>query len=379
MTAKQERVVLVGVVGMSPAVLTETVWALAHEKTPVIVDEVVAITTTRGESSIREQLLESGSWQRLTDALSKEGLDVAGKLAFGSSDSIRIMGDGSKDFDDIASPQENNIAGDFILKVLRQYTESSDTKLIASIAGGRKTMSALMLSCMSLLGREQDRVCHVLVNAPYEQRLEPPFFFPEKRVTHKQGDKKFPSMKAVPVLSDISFVRVRGWYEQESKSLPASYTHMVSLFRDSALPALNYPAVKIDCQNAHVTIEDEQIKLSGNEFALLYVLMMRYKQDSLPGSWNDLLDEMDEIHDLEGVPMRYSWWHDLAEKEINSDRFNRWANSIKNKLAGIIDRRLSEALIPKLKGRNPLLYPKGKIKIENDWISADIQKMNEKA
>lgn len=374
MAASRKRAVLVGVVGMSPAVLTETVWALAHEDIPVIVDEVVAITTTQGKSAIKEQLLESGSWQRLVTALAKEGLSVDGKLSFGSSDSIRILGDGSKDFDDIASPQENDIAGDFILKVLRQYTEDTDTKLIASIAGGRKTMSALMLSCMSLLGREQDRVCHVLVNAPYEQRLDPPFFFPEKRVVHMLKDKKYSSAKAAPVLSDISFVRVRGWYEQESGRQPVSYSHMVSLFRNSALPALNYPVITIDCATAEISCNDSCFTLTATHFALFYAIMKRLKRDDMPNEWNDMLDDMDEIHDLKNVPMKYSWWHDLADKEIDTEKFNRWANNTRNKLSKEMDKRLCEALIPKLKGSRPAPYPKNKIKIKNDWISADVQK-----
>ena len=40
MSKKTKSVVLVGVVGMNPAVLTETVWALAHESKPVVVDEI---------------------------------------------------------------------------------------------------------------------------------------------------------------------------------------------------------------------------------------------------------------------------------------------------------------------------------------------------
>ena len=170
---KPTRTILVAGVGLSPAVLTNTVWALAHEKKPIIPDEVVAITTRTGRRCIEEQLMASSGWSRLFQTLEKEGLEVWDKLAFGASDSIRILGDGKIDFDDIATPDQNDAAADFILKVLRQYTEDPGTRVIASIAGGRKSMSALMISCMSLLGRAQDRVCHVLVNEPYERRMEP--------------------------------------------------------------------------------------------------------------------------------------------------------------------------------------------------------------
>jgi CRISPR-associated protein (TIGR02584 family) len=376
MIQQTERIVLVGVVGMSPAVLTETVWALAHEERPVIVDEVIAITTTQGRAAITSQLLESGVWQRLIGALQKEGLEIEGRLAFGASDSIRVMGDGSRDFDDIASPRENELSGDFMLKVLRQYTETPNTQVIASIAGGRKTMSALMLSWMSLVGREQDRVCHVLVNPPYEQRLDPPFFFPEKRVTHTLSGKKYSSMKAKPVLSEIAFIRVRGWYEQESGRQPASYSHMVSLFRKSARPALNYPTVVIDCKTAEITLNNQTIKLSPPQFAIFYVLMQRIKHDNIPKNWNDILDDMDEIYGLTNVPMHYAWWHDFQEKveEIDVNLFNRWAGHTRSKLAKYIDKQLCEALIPKLKGTRQPPYPAKKIRFKDDWISADVHK-----
>jgi len=37
--------ILLAVTGMSPAVLTETIWALANEAEPVLPDRVVVVTT----------------------------------------------------------------------------------------------------------------------------------------------------------------------------------------------------------------------------------------------------------------------------------------------------------------------------------------------
>ena len=45
MKQSSKRVVLVTGIGTSPAVLTETVWALAHQKHPAVPDEIVVITT----------------------------------------------------------------------------------------------------------------------------------------------------------------------------------------------------------------------------------------------------------------------------------------------------------------------------------------------
>jgi CRISPR-associated protein (TIGR02584 family) len=64
--------ILVALCGMSPAVITETVYALVKEK-GVVPNKVIVITTTAGRYGIREQLFSSGVW----DALMMElGVDV---------------------------------------------------------------------------------------------------------------------------------------------------------------------------------------------------------------------------------------------------------------------------------------------------------------
>jgi hypothetical protein len=59
---------LFAVVGFSPAILTETAWALAHEKPPVLPDRVVAVTSRLGREKIRQELFDSGAWEKLRRA-----------------------------------------------------------------------------------------------------------------------------------------------------------------------------------------------------------------------------------------------------------------------------------------------------------------------
>lgn len=249
----RQKVVLVGVVGMSPAVLTETVWALAQESPPIIPDEVVAITTTDGRNQILKQLFgRDAVWETLRETLAV-GAD---RLRFGADSSIQIMGDGNQNFSDISTPEENEAAADFMLRLLRQYTDDSNTTVIASIAGGRKTMSALMMACMSLLGCEQDRVCHVLAHDAFIAQHKD-FFFPR--------DKEEQALAGIQ-LSDIPFIRVRGWYEQESGKAPASYSHMVSLFRDIAPEAVVEERVLFCTSSKELWMGNVQIELSAAEF-----------------------------------------------------------------------------------------------------------------
>ena len=160
-----KKVVLVAAMGMSPAVLTETVWALAHRENPTVPDEIAVLTTSSGRNGLKAVLMEGMPcvWERLKDALRREGIAHDGKLVFGET-SIRVIPDADgNETDDLRTGEDNLLAANFMLGELRKYTESSDTVVLASIAGGRKTMSALLFSCMTLLGREDDKVYHVLI------------------------------------------------------------------------------------------------------------------------------------------------------------------------------------------------------------------------
>ena len=46
--------VLIALLGMSPAVLTETVWALAHERPRILPSNIVALTTRPGRDKLKE-------------------------------------------------------------------------------------------------------------------------------------------------------------------------------------------------------------------------------------------------------------------------------------------------------------------------------------
>lgn len=161
----QRKVILVAVIGTSPAVLTETVWALADLDEPVVPDEVVAITTQSGAAAIRNQLFgERNGWKRLLAGLKRKKIDTQGRLVFGDTQhSIRVLADRlrQRDLNDIATTDDNAQAADDILEILRGYTEDPGTQVYASIAGGRKTMSALMLSCI-ILCRYSD-FCKMLI------------------------------------------------------------------------------------------------------------------------------------------------------------------------------------------------------------------------
>ncbi|MGY8690192.1 MAG: hypothetical protein ACKVHP_20950, partial [Verrucomicrobiales bacterium] len=89
-------VILFAMVGLSPAILTETVWALAHEEIPVIPDRVVVVTTKAGRARLQEELFTQDGqgmtiWKSLRAVLESEGYEIGDKLVFGmAGDSVRL-------------------------------------------------------------------------------------------------------------------------------------------------------------------------------------------------------------------------------------------------------------------------------------------------
>jgi len=272
------RTVLLSAVGMSPGVLTETVWALAQESPPVIPDEVIAITTLSG----KEKLVGT-----------------------------------------LATVHENEAAADFILRVLRQYTEDPSTNIIASIAGGRKTIGALMLSCMNLLGRSQDRVCHVLANDDYLQK-HPEFLYPRN---------KREAAAAKIQMADIPFVRVRGLYEKETGEPPSSYSNMVDRFKKALPPAIVELPVVFSESTHQLKIGETVIRLSANEFNVA----LAFVRDR----FNALYQSIDELAG-EVFPSTHS----------TADEFRRFLSNVRKKIRNAGLERLCGSLLPEAKARN---------------------------
>ncbi len=269
-----KRMILVAGMGMSPAVLTETVWALAHQKPSIVPNEIVVITTSTGKKNLQRDVMESGVWKQMCEDLRKEKIDVAGKLVLGST-SLQVIPDAQgNEIDDLRTGEDNLRAADFMLKTLRQYTESSDTVVLASIAGGRKTMSALLLSSMTLLGRADDKVYHVLAAPEFEGILKPAFFYPKKGVTYvnSRTGKAHKSTANAIELFEVPFVRMRGWYQEKFKSIPPSYRTLISKVQSTAPAAIVYPEIEIDIWNGGAKLDGRPIKMSASCFAALVAL-----------------------------------------------------------------------------------------------------------
>ncbi len=278
MARLEKRTILIAGIGTSPAVLTETVWALAHQREAVVPDEVVVITTKTGKARLWSELVDGGVWKDLVASLSRERIPGAERLHLGTT-AIRVLPDAEgNEIDDLRTAEDNLRAADFMLGVIRQYTADPSTRVLASIAGGRKTMSALLFSCMSLLGRADDRVYHVLIPVECEGGMKPPFYYPARGVRHQILFRGQPTGKSVmstkiPVeLFEVPFVRMRGWYQEKFKTIPPSFRTLIARFQSVAPLACVYPSMEIDLTAGTLRLDGRIVHLSKTEFVVLVLL-----------------------------------------------------------------------------------------------------------
>lgn len=162
--------ILLAVTGLSCQVVTETIYALAQQDLNMLPDAVYVLTTREGAERARLLLCQEGWFGRLLRDWELPS------IAFGP-EHIQIIHDArERPLGDIRSQQDNVSAADTIAEAVRTLTTSNTKQLHVSIAGGRKTMGFFAGYALTLYGRPQDRLSHVLVSSEFESH--PDFYYP---------------------------------------------------------------------------------------------------------------------------------------------------------------------------------------------------------
>lgn len=228
---KHKRRVLVAVTGMSPQILTETVYTLYTQQN-WLPDEIFVLTTQIGYNNIVHNLLgEDGFFTRLCNDYKLP------EIQFGEKN-IHVIhdADGEK-LSDIRTPEDNNLAADMIVNFIRQQCADDKTELHVSIAGGRKSMGFYIGYALSLFGRPQDKLSHVLVTEGFENN--PLFFYPtnyDNYISKKPNDpnctETINTREAKVMLAEIPFVRI-SYGLPDLKQDNNSFSQTITAIQDS--------------------------------------------------------------------------------------------------------------------------------------------------
>lgn len=252
------RRILLAVTGLSPQILTETLYALGVApgagQAAFIPTEIHLITTAQGAEIARTGLLhpDGGAFHALL-----ADYPQLGRPAFDAS-RIHVIHDAAGNaLDDIRTPEENAHAADSITALMSILTRDDAAALHVSIAGGRKTMGFYLGYAFSLFARPQDELSHVLVSSPFESH--PEFFYPPaqpRRLATRDG-RHIDTRDARVTLARIPVVRLRHGQPQALLAGQASFGDTVAAIERSLAPphlAIDLPRQQVHCAGHSVRL-----------------------------------------------------------------------------------------------------------------------------
>ena len=257
------RRILLAVTGLSPQILTETLYALGVAQqeggAAFIPTEIHLLTTSAGARLARTALLHPNGGQ--FHALLADYPQL-GRPAFDDAH-IHIIHDAAgQPLADIRTPAENASAADSITALMAELTRDEQAQLHVSIAGGRKTMGFYLGYAFSLFARPQDELSHVLVSSPFESH--PDFFYPPatpRRLATKDG-QHLDTADARITLARIPVVRLRHGQPQSLLAGTASFGETVATIQKSLEPAqlfIDLPGRRVLCGETPVVLPPAQL------------------------------------------------------------------------------------------------------------------------
>ncbi|WP_435101159.1 CRISPR-associated ring nuclease Csm6 [Arhodomonas sp. AD133] len=282
------RDILLCVTGLTPQVVTETLYALIQEQTEGadarVPERVEVITTTAGQRRIMLSLFSQSGGQGYFDQLCDHYGIQRGDIVFDAT-CIHVIHDrDGRPLADIVNGQDNAAAADLINERIRALTGDNDVRLHVSLAGGRKTMGFYAGYALSLYARPQDRLSHVLVNAPFESH--PAFFYPppQPNTLVLPGNKDLASTAAAQVqLADIPFVRLRNELDTSLLQGDLSFSDVVA----RAQQILERPDLRIDVGERRVWLQGQRVDLSTTHFIWLTWFALRARNGEPPVGFDE--------------------------------------------------------------------------------------------
>ena len=269
------RRILLAVAGLSPQVVTETLYALARQGQPqALPTEVHILTTQEGAERARLTLLgqRPGWFARLRRECRLPAMQL-------TEANLHLARDGrGRPLPDIRTPRENELLADQVTALVRRFTADPDTQLHVSLAGGRKTMGFYAGYALSLYGRPQDRLSHVLVSAPFESH--PEFFYPaaRRRILYDRDRRPLDAAQAEVTLAEIPFVRMRESMSQPLLRGRAGFSATVAALNQAQAP----PRLALQLETRQVRAGNATLRLPPRELAL-YLWLARRCHAGFPG------------------------------------------------------------------------------------------------
>jgi len=252
--------ILICASGLTPQIVTETFYCLTVQK-KIKINELYVLTTKRG----REVILGNDKSLHTPNTLLKDELKnlcyrYKIKMPLFENDDKYIITakEESLELSDIRTDKHNVLFPNKVCEFISKLSSDPQNMLYCSISGGRKTMGVHLAFALSLFGRENDKLLHVLTSE--ENGFKG--FYP----INKKEDKALE-------LSEIPFVRLRSvaLIKDETKnSAKLKYADIVKLTQDQLHKISDKRRLILKVNQKEITYGDNTIKFEPLEFAIYY-------------------------------------------------------------------------------------------------------------
>jgi len=198
---------LVITLGGKPQIVTETVYGLMMRTPPWVPDEIIIATTSDFVETLRNPdpatTALCGPKGKLAELYASQGLPNPGdpRIISPTRDGRAVR--------DLREPEDVTAFAELLLQTLRRLTDDTTCNLHVSIAGGRKTMGAIVMQVMGLLGRLGDQLSHCLVE-PAALEQDETFWWPRDPATERVDVHGIPFVRMRPFLKDVAEVLREG-------------------------------------------------------------------------------------------------------------------------------------------------------------------------
>lgn len=274
------RQILLAVAANSPQIVTETFFALAHLANPVwIPTEIHIITTQRGAGFVRCAFLNNEN-NHLQNLCNDYSLPYP---LFGEQNIHVICDDQGQPLEDVRSRVDNVFAADFITQIVREFTADPASSLHVSLAGGRRTMTYYIGYALSLFGRIQDRLSHVVVDSEYF--FNQAFYYPPPKpiwVVRDDGSG-FDASQVEVTLAEIPFLRLREGLPEPLLQGNASFSSTIA----AAQQCFDPPEVRLNWRTATLICGNIAVTMPPVQFAFYAWMLQRRVQNLPPVHWTD--------------------------------------------------------------------------------------------
>lgn len=358
------------VTGMTPQIITETLYALAvdsENSDKWVPTEIHVLTTAKGKIQIRSRLFNDGIFEQFLKDFHLLN------MRFDDS-TVHVISHQGKELEDLKTLDDNELAANETCRLIKLFTEDDNSKLHVSIAGGRKTMGFYAGYALSLYGRAQDSMSHVLVSEEFEFASN--FYYPtpyEHYVGKYNSQERLNAQHAKVFLANIPFVRLR-------HALPDTHPLKMDGYQFSdVVEQINQSnqnlSLEIDFTHKYIRVNrGEQVNIPPRELAML----MWFADNKVKGKsgikaptgkakGENSAAENQIIEELTADYLKH--YDDLKGSEtsivVNKEFFDSTKSKLKKHLEKKLGVELAARILPKQNGRSMPFY----LPIESEYIT----------